>query len=61
MWEETANRFHKCKEKANRNGRKKQITDLLTMSAWTDGEGENQRTMKKFNVKVNSIAPSRWA
>ncbi len=55
MWEETANRLLKCKEKAKLTGRKIQVTGSLALNVWTDGEGENQRTMKKLYVKVHSF------
>ncbi len=55
MWEATVDRLLKCKEKAKLTGRKIQITGSLALNVWTDGEGENQRTMKKLYVKVHSF------
>ncbi len=55
MWEATVERLLKCKEKAKLTGRKIQITGSLALNVWSDGEGENQRTMKKLYVKVHSF------
>ncbi len=55
MGEATVERLLKCKEKAKLTGRKIQITGSLALNVWSDGEGENQRTMNKLYVKVHSF------
>jgi len=55
MWEATAERLLKCREKAKLTGRKIQITGSLAMNVYSTGEGQDQRTVKKLYVKVHSF------